>query len=133
MQISFSTAPKAPSSRQCLSQKVPDDPSIIFAIQCHWGFKLKTNSNYVKIIFSKDVHIRGSSGATVHETELHHAVFFMFREYRERESERAKLAARDKRYKDKSRCRKKKLSHNVVVFTVLHQAGEGLLNTEKAG
>lgn len=27
----------------------------------------------------------------------------------------------------------KKLSHNVVVFTVLHQAEKGLLNTERAG
>lgn len=77
--------------------------------------------------FTEAVHISGTSSAIAHDFELHHVVFYMFWEYTEK-----KQSARDKRYKDKSRCRKE-MSHNVVVFMVLHQAEEGLLNTEGAG
>ena len=54
--------------------------------------------------------------------------FFMLREYREGK----KQLGRDKRFKDKS-WKRKNMSHNVLVFMVLHQAEERLLNMERVG
>lgn len=50
------------------------------------------------------VHIRGRSAAIAHDFELHHVVFFfMFGEYRDK-----KRSVKDKSFKDKSWCWKKK-------------------------
>lgn len=57
--------------------------------------------------------------------------FFMFGEYRE--GEKTQREIKDSKIRANVGGKRKKLSHNVVVFTVLHQAEEGLLNTERSG
>lgn len=52
----------------------------------------------------------------------------MFREYREKKNSQQEI--KDTKIRAGA---EKKLSHNVVVFMVLHQAEEGLLNRQRAG
>lgn len=108
------TAPTATFSWQCSSlspQKVPDDASLIFTIQCHQRFQLTTDSH-------RDDY----------ETELCHAVFFYVEGIRR---ERKNSWREIKDTKIRAVAGKKRESHNVLVFMVLHQAEERHLNMER--